>query len=932
MGVDGDDGPALPVEVRALREADTSSPIPGAAMPDGYGGYQRFRGLFEQSPVPMAIIDLATRTSYPNAAYLTLFGYDRPGLPALDATRVTHPDDRDASDEAFRRLAHGEVESLEVDKRYVRADGSELAGHLSATVLRDAEGEPWALLTVIHDLSDRIRAEQVLADSERRLRALVDNITDAVIVLDADGRITYHSPSAARLIGRDGEDRRGSSPFEWVHPDDADQVLRSFLETADRPGPAPPLRFRVVRADGSLRLVEAVASNRLDDPAVDGVVVTMRDRTDHERVETALEVSETRFRRMLENISDTVTLVGADGHIIATTGNVREILGYPPEFWTARNAFELVHPDDVHVIQGLLEELLARPGAEVMGEFRTRNSSGEEVDVEGSAVNLLDDPSVGAIVITSRNITPRKQIERELAAARDAAVRELGIRNEFIASVSHELRTPIHGILGLTELLATTELDDGTMSLVRAIGRATESLKMVLDDLLDFTKIEAGRLEVIDEPVVIAELLSETATLYRPQATAKGVALLVELAEDLPTLVRTDGFRLRQVVANLVANAVKFTTAGEVVVRADRVASDAGDLQLRIVVSDTGVGMSPAVLDRVFEPFSQAHASTSREFGGTGLGLAISRRITELLGGTLAVRSEEGVGSTFTVRLPVEAVDRDARRPTRPAAPAERARHGDRVLVVEDNSVNQLLIRHQLERLGFEPEVVGGGAEALERFARRRPAVVLMDCQMPVMDGFATTRRLRSLERSLGDGRTPVIALTANALPGERARCLEAGMDDYLAKPVGLDALGAALAAWLQPSEPGDVAAAVEDQPGTGSAVDLDRLWGLVEEVGDREVVVAVVSTFLDELDGRLAAIERAAGHGDGPALVAAAHLLRGASAVVGATSLAATCAAIELDPDGALGERLEQLRRDVGEAAQELDRWRAAATPPAED
>lgn len=924
-----DDDPTRPTDHDApvppgAATTDTRSPVPAAPLPGSWGG-DALRQVFEHAPAALSIIDVATRTAHPNAAFRRLLGYDQPGAPPLDVTRITHPDDEPATAEGFRRLLTGEIAQLDAEKRYVRADGTELIGQMRATVLRDPGGRPWAVLSTLHDVSERHRAEALLAASEARHRALVENIDDAVVVLDRAGAITYASPSASRLLGVAPDRYRHESAFSLVHPDDLDEVLRRFRANLRDPrrGPGPGIRFRLLHDDGSIRHVEAIGSSLLDDPAVAGVVVTVRDLTDRQQVASALEVSETRFRRMLENISDTVTLVGADGDIIATTGNVREVMGFPVEFWTGRNAFELVHPDDVALVERLLERLLASPGAEVRGEFRTAAADGQLLEVEGSAVNLLDDPAVEAIVVTTRNITDRKQVERELAEARDEALRQLEIRNEFIASVSHELRTPIHGILGLTELLATAELDEQPRALARAVGRATESLRRVLDDLLDFAKIEAGRLQLVPEPVPLGELLRDTVTLYGSQAEAKGIDLRVELAGDLPAVVRTDGFRLRQVLANLVANAVKFTAAGEVVVAAGPVPAEGGDRPLVAVeVRDTGIGMPPEVLDRLFEPFSQAYASTAREFGGTGLGLTIARRLVEMLGGEVHVSSELGQGSTFRVVLPLVAVDDE---PALPGGDGPRSVAGaaGRVLVVEDNPVNQLLIRHQLERLGYEPDVVGGGVEALERYQRHPPAVVLMDCQMPGLDGFATTERLRALERDEGRGRrVPVVALTANALPGERARCLRAGMDDYLAKPVGLDALGQVLAAWSgggrpDRADPGSTAASA---PPT---LDVGALDQLVDELGGPDPVVGVVRTFLRELPGRLAAVADAVGAGDDAARAAVAHTLVGAGAAVGARRLAEASRRLEEASPGPGAEDPAAAVAREGEAvADALRRW----------
>jgi PAS domain S-box-containing protein len=736
------------------------------------------------------------------------------------------------------------------------------------------------MLGAVEDISERHLAQE-------RLEALLRHAADAVIVVDGAGILRFASPSATELTGVEITERLGTDALALVHPDDHVVVATSLANTAGAEGTAVPLRFRIVRGDGQERYVEAVATNLLDEPAVSGIVVYLRDLTDREEARTALQVQEIRFRRMLENISDTVTLIDGTGEVIDTTGNVKEILGYPNGFWSVRNAFDLAHPDDVDRLRRMLVELVAQPGRELTGEFRVRHADGHYEHIEATGVNLLDEEDVRAVVITSRNVTRRRQVEEELARARDEAVRALQVRTEFVASVSHELRTPIHGVLGLSELLVTANVDEEARSLARSISRATETLRMVLDDLLDFTKVEAGRLELHEQPMAVAEVIEELRSLLGPQAAAKGVAMRTEIGAEVPAWITADPLRVRQVLTNLIGNAVKFTAEGSIVLAADRATDEQGRPAVVLTVSDTGIGMAPDVVERVFDPFSQAHASTAREYGGTGLGLTIARRLVELMGGDLRVTSEPGRGSTFTCTLPLHAVA--STHPRVGADPPPRLTGRGRVMVVEDNAVNQLLVSRQLERLGYEPIVLDGGSDALETFAADPPDVVLMDWQMPGMDGLETTRRLRRLEVGEPSRRVPVIAMTASAMPGDRARCLDAGMDDFVSKPVSLAALGRVLARWTTAES-----RAAGDRGVDGSAVDADTIRRLLEELEDADLVATVLRTYLRELPGRLRAIEDAARRDDRDVLGAAAHTLKSTSAAVGAGPLADRCARFE--------------------------------------
>ncbi len=882
---------------------------PGGASPDDWGSYSQLWALYEQSPVPLVLSDLEVRRVQANPELFRILGYEPP--VHLNAIEVVHPDDRDEIRAGFRSLILGERERLHLRSRCVRADGSTFIGELDSTLLRDAGGEPLAVVSVLRDATPEIDARHTLATSEARFRSLIENAVDAVVVLDEQARITYASPSSERLTGYRADEVTGTKALDLVHPEDHDAVALLLTNTVITGGERRPVRFRLIARDGGVRFVEAVGTNLLDDPAVRGIVVNVRDLTDDAETRTALEVSENRFRRMLENISDTVTLVGADGAVIATTGNVKEILGYPTEFWTVRNAFDIAHPDDVDRIRQHLVQLLEQPERAVTAELRVRHAEGHWETIEATAVNLLDDPAVRAIVVTTRNITQRKQAEMDLAEARDQAVRALHQRTEFIASVSHELRTPIHGILGLVELLGASDIDDEARSLVRSIGRATESLKMVLDDILDFSKIEAGRLDLHEHPVTLTELVDDIHGLFGPQATAKGIGLRFDLAPDLPSRVVTDGLRLRQVLTNLVGNAVKFTAEGEVVVAVSRMSSDgldaggvgsgaAGREVLRFAVADTGIGVAPDALDRIFEPFSQAHLSTAREYGGTGLGLTIARRLVELMGGSLTVSSELGVGSTFCFELPV-AISPTAgdEQDGSPSVPFAASTPPPRVLVVEDNAVNQLLVSRQLERLGYAAVVTSSGGAALELLeADREPFdAVLMDWQMPGLDGLETTRRIRELESDRRSSRVPIIAMTASAMPGDRTRCLDAGMDDFLAKPVSLAALGQVLAAWIAPPDQSGTSLGVRRTVPAGVSIlpiDSEVIDTLVEELGDAMLVANVVRRFVLELDGRVVELRRSFERGDFAALARTAHTLKSTAATVGLATFSELCAEIE--------------------------------------
>ena len=398
-----------------------------------------------------------------------------------------------------------------------------------------------------------------------------------------------------------------------------------------------------------------------------------------------------------------------------------------------------------------------------------------------------------------RSLSEQHDLQRELTQTRDAALASVRIKSEFLASMSHEIRTPMNGVLGMLGLLMESPLNAEQRHHASLAYESAESLLTVIDDILDFSKIEAGKLDFEEVEFPVGETLAAAIELLQKTAQQKGLKLTLEVAPEVPATVRGDPGRLRQVLTNLVSNAIKFTTAGGVRVRVTREPAAGEQVRLTCAVSDTGIGIDPEGLQRLFLPYVQADRSTTRRFGGTGLGLAICRRLVELMGGVIAAESTPGLGSTFRFTIvlraglekPPAAIPETAAPP--PARPANPLR-GLRVLLAEDNPVNQQVGRLQLLRLGCHVDIATSGLEAVLACGSEPYQVVLMDSQMPDMDGFEATRIVRSRLGPAMSGRSPyIIALTADAMSGTREACLAVGKDDYLSKPVRSAELQAAL-------------------------------------------------------------------------------------------------------------------------------------------
>ena len=620
-----------------------------------------------------------------------------------------------------------------------------------------------------------------------------------------------------------------------------------------------------------------------------------------DRIMAELEAGKQQVDLLADNITDAVLRYDLDGVCTYASPSVREVMGLPPEALVGQAAGPMLHPDARDRVMQALGRLLCGISDKERVTYRRflDDPDGNPVFLEADGA-VVRDPLTGAregVVVAARDVTERVELELLLTRARRHAENAAEAKSNFLANMSHEIRTPMNGVLGFAELMLQGELEQEQRRFAEMIVQSGRSMMMLLNDVLDLSKIESGQFTIDFAPVDLHASLAECAALHRPAAVQKGLTLDFRYgvsddggaadAADQPAWVMTDGLRLRQIMLNLIGNAVKFTEAGQITVTYIVTPQD-----VQISVADSGIGINPARLETIFHPFTQGEAETARRYGGTGLGLSISRQLASLLGGRITVDSTPGAGSRFTLILPADlaepVVDDPPEAPAvfeAPAAPAALP-FASRILLVEDHDINRLLVTEMLERCGQEVDVAHDGNEGIamviDSIMRGRPYdLVLMDVQMPDCDGYAATRAIRA--EGIGPGLLPIIALTANAYPEDIAAARAAGMQGHLAKPIVLAQLARALQRWLPTRI---VEAATEVRPARLSAMALSP--GLVERWHLRraEALAAV----------REALAQDALAGGDPPpdALAGLVHKLAGSAAMFGEPALGEAAAALD--------------------------------------
>jgi PAS domain S-box-containing protein len=1064
---------------------------------------EKYRSIIETMDSGYYEVDLKGTMTFFNPALMAFLGYEKAELTGLQYSAFMDEEESRRVFQIFNKVYRTGMPSGDFYWRFIRKNKEKAYSAASAYPVRNDRGTIIGFSGTVRDITVLKDIEVALREREETFRALAENSPDVIMRFDRDHRHLYVNPAAGRQTGIPPEAYVGKTHQDLGFPDDlvitCDEAINEVFGTGQ------PHRIEFMLSDRVW--IDWLLVPEFDlQGEVKAVLASARDITGHKKSEDTLRESERRLANIIDFLPDATFVVDKEGRVITWNRSMEEMAGVKSEEMIGKGDYEHAIPfygEKRPILVDLAltpdEEIerkylcISREGDRIFGEFCMPNLKGRETFLWGTAAPLRDSEGrvVGAIE-SIRDITDRKKAERDLQAAKEEAekinkhlerqtvrandmaaqaAKANAAKSEFLANMSHEIRTPMNGVIGMSGLLLDTQLSDEQRRYAEILRNSGESLLALLNDILDFSKIEAGKLEMETLDFDLRVLLDDFAALMALRAQEKGIVFICAPEPNVPSYLHGDPGRLRQILTNLTGNAVKFTHEGEISVRASLVSETDAEAVLRFSIKDTGIGIPAGKQNILFQKFTQADASTTRQYGGTGLGLAISKQLAERMGGEIGIVSEEGLGSEFwfTARLgkqterenkimppadirgmhvlvvndnainrkvlmtqctvwglrpeetpygpealqalyrtrdsgdPFRAAILDIPMPdldgtwlaraikadeslketrlvlltsigqrgdankmkeigfsaylTKPVRQSELfgclssvlsgqaegqaaqpiiTRHMIRelhrsaicILLAEDNITNQMVAVSILKKLGLRADTVANGAEAVKALETLPYDLVLMDVQMPEMDGLEATRAIRNPQSAVRNHRIPIIAMTAHAMQGDRERCLEAGMNDYIIKPVDPRALAEALEKWLpkekatitdQAPEVSETASVSAQEP---EAPVFDKAGMMARMMDDEELARAVIEAFLGDVPKQIAALRGYLDAGEAASAVRQTHTIKGASANLGGEALRAV--AFEMEKAAKAGH-LEYVKAHLPELENQFIRLKQA-------
>jgi PAS domain S-box-containing protein len=721
----------------------------------------------------------------------------------------------------FARVLAGET-LVQFESERHHKNGRRVEVSLTYCPIKNPKGRVIGVSAIVRDITQAKATQQALHEANENYRALIHNIPDVIWMIDSNDQIKFLSPNTEKVFGYSTAEcyaRGVSILFDSIHPDEAEQVRRSFQLFFDDGAPFD-MEFRIRRKDGEWRWVRNRAIQTFEKSGLRYASGLVTDITQRKTAEESLRESEQRYRLLFERNLAGVFRCSQVGSFLDCNDAGAKILGYDSREDLIGRPVMDVFFDPAE--KTAADQRMAQSETASNQELLMRRKDGSPVWVMANTT-MMNGATGTEIEGTFLDITLLKQAEEQMRLAKEAAESANRAKSEFLANMSHEIRTPMNGVIGMIDLALDTNLTHEQRDYLATVKSSAGALLEIINDILDFSKIEARKLELERVPFSVKDVVRATVKEFSVQARNKQLSLQCDFSSDLPELAIGDPGRLRQILMNLVGNALKFTNQGKIVVRVLRLQDNA----LQFSVSDTGIGISADKQKTIFEAFVQADTSSTRHYGGTGLGLAIVSQLVALMHGRIWLESKAGSGSTFyfTARFGLAtAIPASDQIQPPEELPSPRPTKKLNILIADDNLVNLRLARSLLAKQGHSSVAVGSGREAMAVLEQQNFDLILMDVQMPDMDGFETTKAIRAQER-ISQKHLPIVAMTAHAMIGDRERCLAAGMDSYVTKPVDAAKLFTAIADAFHKESASNVAQSEKAPPPTPmpNRIDLDR-------------------------------------------------------------------------------------------------------------
>ena len=900
----------------------------------------RMRSMLEAAPEAMLVADVEGKVHYANQIGARCFGYPLAELTGMSLEQLVPESTASQSvgDPQARHSLPGRVMMAR------RRDGTHFPAKVSLSPLRMA-GQLFSIVS-LRDMTQRQRAEEALHASSERYRLIVQTAAEGIWMTDADGKTTFVNPKMAHMLGYTVQEMLGRPLLDFMDRDSQLLMQRRLASHGSAASQPDQVDFRFFRKDqSSLWGLLSSTSIQSDNGEPGGTLAMITDITERRQASIALSNSSQRMASVFGAVTNGLVVQDSHGHILESNAAAERMLAASPagnSLWQAiredGSAFDQrSHP--VHITLSTGEAM-----RDVLMGVQQPDGSLSWLSVNTEAIRD-EYGKVGMVVASLTDITYHKRSEsalrelnehleervaqrtEQLDQAKQVAEEASLAKGQFLANMSHEIRTPMNGVIGMAYLALKTDLEPRQRDYLEKIRFAGEHLLGIIDDILDISKIEAGKLEIERVNFSFDHVVQTLMTVVAPRAAGKNLELLFEIDPQLPAVLVGDPLRLGQVLINYANNAIKFSEQGSITVKVRKVVADAKHCLVRFEVCDHGIGLSQDEMSKLFQSFQQADTSTTREYGGTGLGLAICKQLAQLMGGDVGVDSRPGAGSTFWFTANLGISDQAApamldsmvqtaaaMRASADAALVMRTLKHARILLVEDNTFNQQVALELLEEAGASVCLANNGEEALDLLRQTQFDCVLMDVQMPLMDGLQATRHIRA-DPQLAHLR--VLAMTATATSEDRVRCLDAGMDDFISKPIQPAMMYQTIASWLPARETPPPPARSRAAPafkttlaGDPQVIDLSILAKLLGY--NPEKVRKFAFKFLQTTQDGFGDIDAALARGDVHQVRELGHRIKSSARTVGALGLAELCHSLETLAPGEAADEAERARRIV--------------------